>query len=180
MISDGRLVQGHLEQIKRCDLRPHGWFLDIEGAANTSVSQWKCANMSIPNPAADCFFNDFWDVPTNATYHGVESCPARTLFSSNSSVGRTECDRWSYWRGKEQFMWWALKNLSVPVQLAKVVTDPAHPTYHKWHLEFHDFKAGEPPISAFSPPIGLKSCQTISKPIRNNIRLSLGSSFFDT
>ena len=98
MVADGTLVGGHLEQIKRCDLRPQGFFIDIQGTG-TNASEWRCFNSTIKNPTSDCEFEPFWSVPSNATYDGTSPCDGDRLCdtwscSNDGGGGYTRGQRW--------------------------------------------------------------------------------------
>jgi DOPA 4,5-dioxygenase len=156
MSAEGQLTNGHLVQIKRCDLGPGSFFLNIAGPPNSSASSWQCANMSIPDPKSSCQWSPFFPaLPENSTYEGVVACPA----SHGISSPRSSCDKWTYWESNEKWAWWTVENQSIPVRLAKIIKDPAHPTWHLWHLEFENFQPGEPSVTAFAPPTGLGPCQ---------------------
>lgn len=151
MTADGRLTNGHLEQIKRCDLGSGSYFLDIEGAPNSSVGSWACKNMSIPDPGSTCQYQPFFPTLSNASYEGVVVCP--------QNFDSSKCDKWTYWQSNEKYAWWTLANSSVPVRLAKTIADPNHPSYHLWHLNFDNFKPGPPNASLYRAPTGLRPCQ---------------------
>jgi aromatic ring-cleaving dioxygenase len=178
MRAEGALTRGHLVQIKRCDLGPASFFLDIAGPPNSSAAAWRCTNMSIPDPQASCQWSPFFPaLPENRTYEGVVACPVGRRRGGGGQdddrrpLGNVNCDKWTYWDGNEKWGWWTLEDQPIPVRLAKLVKDPAHPTWHLWHLEFEDFLAGEPPVSEFAPPTGLGPCQP-APPRKNTETLS--------
>ena len=150
MTADGTLTKGHLEQIERCDLGPGSFFLNIGGPGSVP-SGWQCHNQSIADPS-DCQFNPFWDCPANASYTGVVSC----------DFGPGLCDTWTYWMAGEKYEWWTAKDAAVPVRIAKTRPNPAHPGWHRWHLDFSNFTSGPPPLSDFEPPRGLEKCSSIA------------------
>uniref|UniRef100_A0A6T9YJL2 Uncharacterized protein n=1 Tax=Bigelowiella natans TaxID=227086 RepID=A0A6T9YJL2_BIGNA len=143
MVADGPLLQGgHIEQIRRCDIEPKGYFIDIHGNADTAPSSWSCRNESIDPSPSSCQWSKFWDIPANATSNGT------TLV-----INGEEALAWTYWDDGAQFSIYATPNGSVPLRLAKLsVTVPGQ---HLWHYDIFDFRPGKPDISLFDPTPGV-------------------------
>ena len=125
-----------------------GYMLAMGGPPGTNASQWQCVNRTIDPSPSTCVINNFWSFPSNASYVGVKQVVQQ---GQKSGV---ECDMWSYWLASEEYQFFALANKSVPVRISKVKT--AHPGYHRWHIDFFDFKPGSPPLKDYAVPTGVK------------------------
>mmetsp|Transcript_28621 Transcript_28621/g.39932 ORF Transcript_28621/g.39932 Transcript_28621/m.39932 type:complete len:223 (-) Transcript_28621:274-942(-) len=153
MVADGPLLSGgHLEQIRRCDIEPEGYFIDIQGAADTAPSSWTCRNESVDPSPSTCQWSKFWDIPANATSNGT------TLI-----INGEEAVAWTYWDDGAKFSFYATPNGSVPLRIAKLsVTSPEQ---HLWHYDIFDFRPGKPDISLFDPTPGVVCSDEVVKNI---------------
>ena len=140
MVADGLLVNGHLEQIVRCDLHNPGYFLNIQQKTGQKGPQ--CHNATRFCSASP---QRFWDFPSNTSFMGLSPLP-------NSTKGSKSFNKYEYWIDSEKY------NLFVddrdhPLWLGKVYT--WHPSYHLWHFEYSKFVPGPPLVSQFAAPRGL-------------------------
>ena len=174
MVADGQLVNGHMEQIVRCDGKDsseNGYFLDIEGP---SATQTQCVNMS-----RTCTpFSTFWDFPANISDLGKSALPPGTTWPHSG----TDFNKFEYWEENERYELYTstaetgtVRNSNAtdtPVWMGKVsIADPAH---HLWHFEYRSFQAGEAPAEDYAPPAGIVCPpQQESRPARDFPKFAL-------
>jgi hypothetical protein len=131
MKAEGLLVQGVLQQIRRCDLHPTGWYAAIGGA---DASHLGCTNTSINPDPQFCQQSPFW------------SAPPANASSSSVTLNGTACTKWTYWEGGEQFAFWGTP--TTPLRAAKIFT--ANPGFSTYAIDFSGFVAAPPPLSTFA------------------------------
>jgi hypothetical protein len=76
-----------MEQIKRCDIHPDGWFSSAGGADPSSPSSWSCTNTTIDRAGEmpqNCQYSTFWGFPDDMRYAGA------------AEVNGIACDQWLY------------------------------------------------------------------------------------
>lgn len=136
MHANGTLVQGVLQQIRRCDL-PAGdaWAADIGGPDAASLS---CTNTTVDPDPDHCQFSDFWSIPKNATGPRVDACAGGP------------CGRWDWWDAGERYAFWGTS--TAPLRTAKLSV--AEPSFHRWAIDFVGFVGGAPPLEAFDAVAG--------------------------
>ncbi len=151
MTADGLAIGGHLEQIRRCDIVPTGFFIQVEGGSDQPQSEWTCTNTTVDSDPASCQWNNFWDIPANSSYTG------------SKVVNGLKCSVWSYWDSNIQYEIYAdAMTGTVPVRLRKI--SKLVPTHPLWHLDFFNYTRGAPPMPAFAAPQGTK-CPPASPPL---------------
>lgn len=133
MLAQGPLVHGVLQQIKRCDIHPLGWFADIGGP---SMEQLECKNTSINSDPNDCQWTPFWEIPANA------SGP------TPDKLNGTKCGRWDWWEENERHSFWGTSEK--PLRIAKVWTPHPAPVT-TWYIDFSGFSDVPPSLSEFDP-----------------------------
>ncbi|KAJ1417350.1 hypothetical protein B484DRAFT_400853 [Ochromonadaceae sp. CCMP2298] len=139
MYAFGSLVKGALQQIRRCDIHPSGWWSSA-GGPDVDPSTWQCSNMTISligELPRNCEFNDFWGLPP-MKYEGTEEL--------NGIVG----DMWTYWAAEEQYAFYTLVDQAVPLASGKIYS----PSSSLWTIFFYGFQSGPPPLQAFEPLSG--------------------------
>ena len=157
----GSLVQGAMEQIKRCDIHPEGWMTNAGGARVSDPSSWSCTNMTI-NAASElpenCQYSSFWTLGGfDQAYAGVEK------------VNGMNCDKWTYrmqdeGTGKiDDYAFWCAKDHAVPVATGRVGSPTGDGLYT---IFFSNFAPGAPAESQFAPQPG-SDCPA-STPPRDN------------
>ena len=144
MVADGLLVNGHLEQIVRCDLHNPGYFLNIQ--QKTGQKGIQCQNATRYCNASP---QRFWDFPSNTSLIGLSPLP-------NSTKGGKIFNKYEYWINSEKYHLF-VDDKNHPVWLGKVYT--WHSLYHLWHFEYTKFVPGPPSILQFAAPPGLH-CST--------------------
>jgi len=156
MTADGAMVQGHLEQIRRCDFSPSGYGIQINGGTGSAPSTWMCTNTTINPSPADCQWNPFWTLPDNTSYVGT------------ATINGTDCNRWEYWMDNERYNFFGTDNS--PLRIAKVEVMPN--TQHVlWHIDFIGYtpynsgSADMVPLSYFAVPKGV-DCPPSTPPLQ--------------
>jgi hypothetical protein len=138
MYAVGTLVQGAMQQIKRCDMIPHdGWFSTAGGPDASSPQGWVCTNVTLPVASEipyHCQYGNFWGFPP-MTYNGEED------------VDGVVCDAWQYMSGGYKYGVWVTGDGTVPVRTAKL-------TGQTWSMDFFDWVAGSPAEQAYEPVVG--------------------------
>ena len=130
MKAKGLLVQGVLQQIRRCDRQPKGWYAAIGGP---NASHLTCTNTSIDLDPAFCQQSPFWATPpSNATSRRV-------------TLNGTACSRWSWWEGGEEFAFWGTP--TTPLRAAKIFTAKAG--FSTYAIDFTNFVPAPPALSEF-------------------------------
>jgi hypothetical protein len=90
MLARGQLVRGVLQQIKRCDVHPTGWFASIAGP---SMARLQCQNQSISSSPSDCQWTPFWGIPPNASGPTPDRCASTRVVVGWPSGADTSPDR---------------------------------------------------------------------------------------
>lgn len=157
MIADGALVDGHLEQIIRCDLNldKTGYFLNIQ--KENGAKTLSCQNMT---RSCDQAWQPFWVFPGNTSYEGKSTLPKQKIGD------KKQYDKYFYWDNYEKFTLYLDEKNQYPVWYGKVFT--THPGYHLWHFEYSNYISGPPPKSIFNAPKHLK-CSHPSSDSKKNI-----------
>ena len=72
MIAKGPMVNGALQQVKRCDLSPtDGWFVQASGIKVNAPESWVCTNTTIDvvsEQPSNCVYNNFWTFGRDMKY----------------------------------------------------------------------------------------------------------------
>lgn len=148
MKAKGLLVQGVLQQIRRCDRQPKGWYAAIGGP---NASHLTCTNTSIDLDPAFCQQSPFWAAPpANATSRRV-------------TLNGTACSRWSWWEGGEEFAFWGTP--TTPLRAAKIFTAKAG--FSTYAIDFTNFVAAPPALSEFDALPGAV-CPKATRPERGS------------
>lgn len=87
-----------MEQIKRCDLHPEGWFSSAGGPDSTSPATWECTNMTISRIGEmpqNCQYSTFWGFPDDMVYKGA------------TVLNGIACDQWVYFSQADQYTLYA-------------------------------------------------------------------------
>lgn len=106
-----------MEQIKRCDIHPQGWFSSAGGPNPDAPSTWSCTNTTISRIGeipTNCQYSTFWAFPDDMKYRG----PA--------VLNGVECDQWTYFSQADEYTLYAIMldevtGESEPVVSASVV-----------------------------------------------------------
>ena len=170
MFAEGSLVNGAMQQIKRCDLLPaDGWFSNEGGPNAKDPSTWSCTNTTIParsESPENCVYGDFWSMAGafDVRYNGVETIRGK------------KCDMWSYKAinpndNSVMNMWFAaLEDQAVPCASGRTDT---------YSLYVSDFKGQEPDIQDFAPVAGTGNVCPDATPGSSNVDSSVISSLRD-
>lgn len=156
MYAEGSLVHGAMEQIKRCDIHPEGWFSSAGGPNPDAPSTWTCTNMTIDRVGEmpqNCQYSTFWGFPDDMKYAG----PA--------VLNGIPCDQWTYFSQGDEYTLYAtmldeVTGESIPVANGKIWSAT---NASLWMLYYRDFIAGPPPDTAFTPVEGC-SCPDSTPP----------------
>eukprot|EP00943_MAST-04B_sp_MAST-4B-sp1_P006498 g6498.t1 len=169
MIADGALVDGHLEQIVRCDLST-GYFLNIQ--KESGAKTLSCQNMT---RNCDQAWQPFWVFPSNISYEGKSALPKRG--------SRKQYNKYFYWDNYEKYTLYLDEKNQYPVWYGKVFT--THPGYHLWHFEYSKYISGAPPESVFGAPKDLKcshpsssSSDSIDADMKNSLHFISGNNWY--
>jgi len=141
MIARGTLVHGALQQIRRCDTHPTGWYVQLSGVQPEKPASWDCTNSTIPHVderPAMCQYSSFWAMPP-MKYEGVEQVQGQS------------CDKWSYVLDDSGsiYAFWALENTATPAATGRI-SNPTNPT-QLYTIFFNNFQEGTLPDSLFMP-----------------------------
>ena len=141
MFARGTLVNGALQQIRRCDTHPTGWYVQLSGVQPEKPASWDCTNSTIPRVderPAMCQYSSFWTMPP-MKYEGVEQVQGQS------------CDKWSYVLDDSGsiYAFWALENTATPAATGRI-SNPANPT-KLYTIFFNNFQDGTLPDSLFMP-----------------------------
>ena len=141
MIARGTLVHGALQQIRRCDTRPIGWYVQLSGAQPDKPALWDCTNSTIPRVderPAMCQYSSFWAMPP-MKYEGIEQ------------VNGQSCDKWSFILDDSGsiYAFWALEDTAIPAATGRI-SNPTNPTA-LYTIFFSNFQDGPLPDSLFMP-----------------------------
>ena len=131
--------------------------MQVNGAAGSPPSSWRCTNTTLdPSPAA-CQWSPFWSIPANASFAGHDSAAGT--------------DRWVYWEGGDRCVVWrappppaptarrsfefvaTAASPPVPVRTAKLFGHEAGGKL--WAIRFEGFVAGAPALQLFEPTQGV-------------------------
>ena len=158
MLADGKLVNGVLEQVIRCDgpQSPSGYIVQLTGP---SLKDTQCLVENISET-----WNNFWSFPANASYQGKQPLPG----DSDSQ----EYDCYVYWTGNEQWKLYLTQRrdettgtlINVPIWSGKVFTP--FPSHHLYHMHWVNFQAGPAPVEAFNVTGNTTNCQQVSDGVR--------------
>ena len=107
-----------MEQIKRCDIHPEGWFSSAGGPNPDAPSTWTCTNMTIDRVGEmpqNCQYSTFWGFPDDMKYAG----PA--------VLNGVSCDQWTYFSQGDEYTLYAtmldeVTGESIPVVRLSVVS----------------------------------------------------------
>ena len=147
MLAIGKLVDGALQQVKRCDLDPEGWYIQASGTKAFAPSTWSCTNTTISKAdegPESCQFSSFWSFP-RMKYEGVEK------------INGQNCDKWTYFQhddSKSQYAFWIVEDQATPAACGRI-TNPSNPTA-LYTIFFNNFSAGTQPESAYYPEQGVQ------------------------
>ena len=154
MYAEGSLVKGAMQQIKRCDLHPDGWFTNAGGPDVKKPESWSCTNTTISSRGElpwNCRYPNFWAVSDDATYVGVEK------------VNGLLCDKWIYQLDDgtdDLYAFWAEENEDIPCASGKIKASSENGLFT---IFFTNFLPGPPPLTAFEPKKG-SSCPPSTPP----------------
>lgn len=153
MIARGSLVFGALQQIRRCDLHPSGWYIQASGVQATKPSTWECTNSTITRAGEmpqNCQYSSFWSMPP-MKYEGV------------FEVNGQSCDKWSYVLDDSGSVYgfWTVEDEAIPVATGRT-SNPSNPT-QLYTIFFSNFVPGSPPDEVFMPQEGVV-CPPASDP----------------
>ncbi len=169
MIAKGSLVNGALQQVKRCDLSPSaGWFVQASGVKVNSPESWSCTNTTIDvvsEQPANCEYNSFWTFGRDMKYEGVVK------------MNGVNSDKWTYYQGdgsKSQYAFWMKQDEAVPVATGRV-TNPSSPS-SLYTIFFKNFQSTPPPESFYYPEQGV-SCPESTLPSDDNASVANVVSF---
>jgi hypothetical protein len=96
MYAEGSLVHGALQQIRRCDIHPNGWFSSAGGPNPKDPSAWTCTNTTIDRKGElpqNCEYTTFWGFPD-------------MKYAGPTEMNGIACDQWIYRSGTELFSVW--------------------------------------------------------------------------
>jgi hypothetical protein len=150
MYAEGSLVHGAMQQIKRCDIHPQGWFSSAGGPNINDPSSWTCTNMTISligELPKNCQYTSFWSFPDDMKYTGGTVSP-------NGVV----CDEWEYFSGLDRYALWATtatdeatgQVYDVPVANGKVFSN----TSSLWTIYYSNFVPGSAAEEEYEPVDG--------------------------
>jgi hypothetical protein len=152
MVARGQLVNGALQQVKRCDMTPSdGWFVQASGVKPNTPTSWSCTNTTIDvqsEQPMNCVYNSFWSLP-HMTYEGVVK------------MNNINCDKWTYFMedgSKSQYAFWIQQDTAVPVATGRI-TNPSSPT-SLYTIFFSSFKGEAQPESVYYPVSGVDCPQS--------------------
>lgn len=154
MYAEGSLVKGAMQQIKRCDLHPDGWFTNAGGPNANKPETWSCTNTTISSRGElpwNCRYPNFWAVSDDATYEGVEK------------VNGILCDKWIYQLDdgtEDLYAFWVAEDEDIPIASGKIKSSNENGLFT---IFFIDFEPGSPPLSAFEAKKG-SSCPPSTPP----------------
>jgi len=141
MIARGSLVGGALQQTRRCDTHPIGWYVQLSGARPDQPASWSCTNSTITRVderPATCQYSTFWAMPP-MKYEGVEQ------------VNGQSCDKWSYVidNSGSVYAFWTLEDTAIPAATGRI-SNSANPI-QLYTIFFSNFQSGSLPDSYFTP-----------------------------
>jgi len=154
MYAEGSLVKGAMQQIKRCDLHPDGWFTNAGGPNTKKPDTWSCTNTTITRRGElpwNCRYPNFWAVSDDAKYIGVEK------------VNGVLCDKWTYQLDdgtEDLYAFWAVEDENIPIASGKIESSNENGLFT---IFFLNFEPGAPPLKAFEPKKG-SSCPPSTPP----------------
>lgn len=163
MIAIGSLVNGALQQVKRCDLSPsEGWYVQANGIKPNAPDSWSCTNMTIPvidEEPQNCQYSSFWTFPKITTYAGVED------------INGSKCDKWTYRMDNSGsvYAFWAIQDKAVPCAAGRI-ENPSSPD-SLYTIFFSNFKSGSQPESVYYPEAGV-TCPTGTSPSKITVNVA--------